>query len=633
MTRIGIREALIVAVSDYGDPRLGKLRAPAADAEKLAAVLRNPEIGAFDVEVLRNPEERDLRRRLATFFGAERRADDLLLVHFSCHGVKDQGGELYLACADTEKDLLDATGIDATWLNRRIGRCRSKRIVVLLDCCFSGSFPFGMHARAGDEVDVQAHLEGRGRAVITASNAMEYAYEGDELTGHGQPSVFTDAVVEGLATGKADRDQDKLISIQELYDYVFDRVKETQPAQTPNIMSTLEGPLYLARSSYEPRIEPTKFDDRLLELIEHPYTGARLGAVDELAGLLASRSKSLALAARLALERMKDDDSRRVGDRAHAALAEPASGGDVGREAEEQASPEPIRKRIPRLRPGRGGPSGRRARRRDDLNAPEGGPLPPERPHRAATNAEGQEAADSGQHRAHAATARPDPPKRASSQVTRPPKRVARPRIAAAVAAATVLAIGLAVGILLLVNSDEPTQPDPSPVSEATEDSTPQATQPSTPPRSRAEEAILRKVPKPIRASCETSTESFRKSKAEVECLKDNDTYLYASFRTPGDERAAFNEFSLKAYATPVSSCGAVDEETWFEGEWAYPGETAPAGRYTCGVWDTSAPNYGEPEISATTYNGNMVFSLSAGKDDLQRAYRLWRKALPLRGR
>jgi hypothetical protein len=321
----GKREALIVAVSDYRDAKLRKLRAPAADADRLAAVLRDPEIGGFDVEVVADPEERDLRRRLAIFFGADRRPDDLLLVHFSCHGVKDQSNELYLAAADTQEDLLDATGIDASWLNQRIGRCRSKRIVVLLDCCFSGSFPFGARARAGTDVNVQAHLEGRGRAVITASNAMEYAYEGDQLTGEGQPSVFTDAIVEALRTGEADRDGDRQISIQELYDYVFDRVKETHPAQTPNMMSTLEGPLHIARSSYEPPVEPAELDKQLLGLVEHPVAGARLGAVGELAHLLRSDDRATALAARQALERMVDDDSRRVSAAASDSLSSVAT--------------------------------------------------------------------------------------------------------------------------------------------------------------------------------------------------------------------------------------------------------------------------------------------------------------------
>ena len=48
------------------------------------------------------------------------------------------------------------------------------------------------------------------RVVVTASSAMEYAFEGDQLTDdHSpRPSMFTSALVEGLATGDADRDEE-----------------------------------------------------------------------------------------------------------------------------------------------------------------------------------------------------------------------------------------------------------------------------------------------------------------------------------------------------------------------------------------------------------------------------------------
>lgn len=253
MTDAG-RHALLIATSAYRDPKLQRLRAPAADVERLAYVLRDQAIGDFDVEVVHDTDEPALRRRLARFF-ADRRPDDLLLLHFSCHGVKDDGGELHLATTDTEMELLDATSISAAWLNAQIRRSRSKRIVVLLDCCFSGSFPFGVRARSGTDVDLRGALNGRGRVVIAASSAMEYAFEGDRLSGRGQPSIFTSAVIDGLASGRADRDQDRLISIDELYEYVFDEVKARTPAQTPQIMSSLEGPLYIARSSYVAPVE------------------------------------------------------------------------------------------------------------------------------------------------------------------------------------------------------------------------------------------------------------------------------------------------------------------------------------------------------------------------------------------
>jgi hypothetical protein len=328
------RYALIVAESDYVDPKLRKLRAPAADAERLSAVLKNPDIGGFEVEQMLNPGDSELKRKIARFF-SNRLPDDLLLVHFSCHGLKDDRGELYIAATDTEVgDMLGATGTSAAWLSDQIGHSRSKRVVVLLDCCFSGSFPFGVRSRAGEDVNVRDYLDGRGRAVITASSAMEYSYEGDQLHGHGQPSVFTSAVVEGLESGKADRDGDKWISVDDLYDYVYDRVKENTPSQSPNKLSTLEGPLRLARSVYEPPVAPAELNQRLLDLTEDPLAAARLGAVDELTTLLTSLNKGIALAARLELERMQGDDSEKVRKRACNALAPLASDAETPRQSE-----------------------------------------------------------------------------------------------------------------------------------------------------------------------------------------------------------------------------------------------------------------------------------------------------------
>lgn len=322
MTRTAGRFALIVAIAEYEDERLRTLHAPRADADRLAAVLTNPAIGDFEVDVAKDANEGKLKRQIAKFV-SDRRPDDLLLIHFSCHGLKDAGGELYLAAKDTEVGLLSATGISSAWLNGEIGRTRSKRVVVMLDCCFGGSFPFGMRARASGDVNVQQLLQGRGRAVITASSAMEYAYEGDKLEGEAQPSVFTEAVVEGLASGKADRDGDKLISVDDLYDYVYDRVKEQNPSQNPNKLSTLEGRVYVAASIYEPPIHPAKLDDQLMILTESPFPSARLAAVQELTKLGDARDRSVSLAAHQALEAMLDDDSVSVKRAANDALHDP----------------------------------------------------------------------------------------------------------------------------------------------------------------------------------------------------------------------------------------------------------------------------------------------------------------------
>ena len=128
-----------------------------------------------------------------------------------------------------------STGIDASWVNRLIDRCRSERIALFLDCCFAGAFSSGMTRRAAAETaGVEDQFTRRGMVVITASDAMQYSFEGGQQVGEPPgPSPFTQALVDGLRTGEADRNEDGQVSINELFDFLEDRVRETSPSQTP----------------------------------------------------------------------------------------------------------------------------------------------------------------------------------------------------------------------------------------------------------------------------------------------------------------------------------------------------------------------------------------------------------------
>jgi hypothetical protein len=317
----GIRSALIVANDSYTDPGLSRLRAPDSDAQALARVLRDPGIGDFEVRVLLNEPAHEVNLAVEEFF-ADRRPDDLLLVHFSCHGVKDESGELFFAAANTRLRRLGATAVAAEFVNRRMNRSRSRRVVLLLDCCYAGAFERGMTARAGTGIGIGEQFGGRGRAVITASSAMEYAFEGDQLadTREQAPSVFTSALVEGLETGEADRDQDGLVALDELYDYVYDKVRAVTPHQTPGKWTFgVQGELVIARRSH-PVTTPVPLPPELQEAVDSPFAGVRAGAVPELARLQRNRHAGLALAARLTLERLTQDDSRATSAAAAAAL-------------------------------------------------------------------------------------------------------------------------------------------------------------------------------------------------------------------------------------------------------------------------------------------------------------------------
>jgi uncharacterized caspase-like protein len=233
----GTRVALLVGCAEYEDSRFQQLPMARQDLESLARVLNDPAIGDFTVNTLLGNQSGAVKVKIEEFF-ADRKPDDLLLLYFSCHGVLDPGRQLHFVARETNRQLLDSTGISAQWVKERMDHSRSQRIVLLLDCCYSGAFTRS-HAHKGPGAkEILEQLSGRGRMVITASGKTEFAYE----------SKFTDAVVQGLQTGAADIDGDGQVSVCELYQYVYEQVRQNTQGQTPTMSADgMRGQLYLAK--------------------------------------------------------------------------------------------------------------------------------------------------------------------------------------------------------------------------------------------------------------------------------------------------------------------------------------------------------------------------------------------------
>ncbi|MFF6879678.1 caspase domain-containing protein [Streptomyces sp. NPDC012474] len=324
------RHALIIANDRYTDQGLKKLKAPAQDAAALEKVLHDPQIGAFEVEVVHNASADHMRRRIQRFFNDRRRADTLLL-HFSCHGLKSESGELYFAASDTEPPLLAATAVPSQFVRSCMSVTRAGRTVLFLDCCYGGAFSRGSSSvRASGDVNVlesfakDEPVSGRGWAVITASDSMEYAFEGDELADDSsgpRPSVFTHAVVEGLETGEADLDADGKVSLDDLYEYVYRQVREQNPHQTPKKAAELHGELHLAHSRRgRIKIVAIPSPPPLQTALNSDDVLTRQGAVLELQKRLQHTKLPLAEGARQHLEEVAGNDIQQIAVMASDAL-------------------------------------------------------------------------------------------------------------------------------------------------------------------------------------------------------------------------------------------------------------------------------------------------------------------------
>jgi formylglycine-generating enzyme required for sulfatase activity len=315
--------ALIIANTEYTDPGLAQLTAPGKDAKELVRVLDSPDICGFDDVIVLFNEVASKVSETIDYFLSNKKPSDLLILYFSGHGVRDEYGSLYLAVKNTNRERLRSTAIKSDFIREAMDQSRSKRQILILDCCNSGAFAQGTKGEIGGSVGTASAFEGTGygRVVLTASDSTQFAWEGDKVIGETENSLFTNFLVKGLE-GEADTDGDGRITIDELYDYAYEQIVNLTPKQTPGKWSYKQQGEILLRQNI--RIEDTKpvpLPDDLVAAMNNSLAYMRESAVSQLDLLLKAKNRSLAHAARLALERIAtEDDSRRVAQAAAKAL-------------------------------------------------------------------------------------------------------------------------------------------------------------------------------------------------------------------------------------------------------------------------------------------------------------------------
>jgi hypothetical protein len=329
------RLALLIATYEYRDPGLRHLRAPEHDAQALADVLADPAVAGFHVSVLLNRPHWQVGEAISAFY-RDRRRDDLTLLYFTGHGLKDDNGRLYLAMSNTLRDSLLFTGLSTEQIDEAMAGCVSRQKILILDCCYSGAYPAGQLTKGDDDVHTLERFQGRSRTVLTASDSTQYSFEGDRPQGEPPRSVFTQHLVAGLRDGSADLDGDGLITMDELYSYVHDRVVAEMPQQRPKRLDNVEGRTVIATN-----VNWT-LPSYLRNAIDSPIAKDRLGVLDGLAHLYRIGSDTARETVCGELQHLAEDDSKQVSAAAVARLGELESPAEKSSAAEvPPAAPDP----------------------------------------------------------------------------------------------------------------------------------------------------------------------------------------------------------------------------------------------------------------------------------------------------
>jgi len=213
---------LIGSMTYPSEEKLASLRCPGNDVAGMKRALQTKGKFLNLIDILDKPSfeiAQVINRTLK-----EAGKNDLVVVYFSCHGKLNKAGKLHLATVDTNLHLLETTSISLETIKSCIDVSPCRKTILILDSCYSGAAgdTFLIKGDKGDVVNEQLNSlsQGRGLYILTASTAVEVAKE-DEA---GEYSVFTRHFIEGLEGTEADRDGDGIISIDELYEYVHDKV-------------------------------------------------------------------------------------------------------------------------------------------------------------------------------------------------------------------------------------------------------------------------------------------------------------------------------------------------------------------------------------------------------------------------
>jgi hypothetical protein len=263
------RHALLFGVDSYERAELEALPEATHDVQKLAAVLLDA--GYAQAQVIHGGTERPptLSRVRAALRSLTLDPDELLLVHFSCHGTRI-GGHPYLFMADTENPPTRQDALAVAEILELMAASRARRRVLLVDACNAGlelgsdgkalprkpktpgappsapeappPSPARRSPPATPSVDRYVHLLGEGTVTIFGSTAAQ------ETQQDGAYGAFTRTVIEAFEGARKRR---RALSVTALAHHVTSAVRSGSRvgiAQDPTVTSELLGDFLVASS-------------------------------------------------------------------------------------------------------------------------------------------------------------------------------------------------------------------------------------------------------------------------------------------------------------------------------------------------------------------------------------------------
>jgi WD40 repeat protein len=219
--------ALAIGISNY--PRARPLKYADADANAMEAALKtqvDPQrilFGEVLVHSLTNEKAtRGSILKELDWLSREGTQRDIRMLFLSGHGDVDSRKNYFFFAQQHDPDDYDLEDISWDLLIRKL-TAPGGRALLLVDTCHAGALSAHKDgAKPLEQVIKEMRTEETGLVTFAASSGVEDSVEMDQYR-HG---AFTQAVLEGLAQGKADLNHDKVIETDELGTWITGRVRD-----------------------------------------------------------------------------------------------------------------------------------------------------------------------------------------------------------------------------------------------------------------------------------------------------------------------------------------------------------------------------------------------------------------------
>jgi hypothetical protein len=237
--------AVAVGVAQYENQTIPTLKYPDNDAYSIYSFWKSPQGGALDDEhseiLVDDAATKGMVTTTLRNTFSKAKENDLAIFFFSGHGLKG-------SFLTTDYDG-DGIKLYHSEINKILSDCPAKTKLVIADACHSGSYiaSKGTNPIKINSVDIYKELTKSqpGIAYFLSSQAEEESLEVSTL----HNSVFTYFVLRGMK-GEANANNDNVVTIKELFDYVYlnvtDYAAKLGKVQTPMLKGNYDPNLPVA---------------------------------------------------------------------------------------------------------------------------------------------------------------------------------------------------------------------------------------------------------------------------------------------------------------------------------------------------------------------------------------------------